>query len=155
MSPRAALRLEALGFGPVFDYVAGKSDWLSSGLPTDGEEANTPRAGEVVEKVPTCDPGAKVGDVRALIEGMGTDRCVVTMAGMALGRPREDVVVGLVHRDDLHDDDVPVEQVMKHGPVTTRYDSSLKDITEWMREADEDGVLVTTPSGDLVGFLRR
>jgi hypothetical protein len=36
MSPRAAWRLEAAGFGPVYGYVAGKNDWLSADLPFDG-----------------------------------------------------------------------------------------------------------------------
>ncbi len=36
MSPRAAWRLEATGFGPVYDYVAGKSDWLAADLPFEG-----------------------------------------------------------------------------------------------------------------------
>ena len=36
MSPRAAWRLEAAGFAPVYDYVAGKSDWLAADLPFEG-----------------------------------------------------------------------------------------------------------------------
>ena len=36
MSPRAAWRLEAAGFSPVYDYVAGKSDWLAADLPFEG-----------------------------------------------------------------------------------------------------------------------
>lgn len=34
MSPRAAWRLEAAGFTSVYDYVAGKSDWLAAGVVT-------------------------------------------------------------------------------------------------------------------------
>src|SRR2546425_461639 len=37
MSPRAAWRLERLGYGPVHDYVGGKVDWLAAGLPSEGE----------------------------------------------------------------------------------------------------------------------
>jgi hypothetical protein len=33
VSPRAAWRLEAAGFGPVYDYMAGKMDWLAADLP--------------------------------------------------------------------------------------------------------------------------
>jgi hypothetical protein len=33
MSPRAAWRLEGLGFERVYDYVPGKADWFASGLP--------------------------------------------------------------------------------------------------------------------------
>ena len=36
MSPRAAWRLEAAGFSPVYDYAAGKTDWLAADLPFDG-----------------------------------------------------------------------------------------------------------------------
>src|SRR5216683_6364907 len=36
MSPRAAWRLEAAGFGPVHDYGAGKTDWLAADLPFEG-----------------------------------------------------------------------------------------------------------------------
>ena len=43
MSPRAACRLEAFGFRPVYDYVTGKADWLASGLPTEGRLQHDPR----------------------------------------------------------------------------------------------------------------
>src|SRR5258708_39394948 len=33
MSPGAAWRLEATGFSPVYDYAAGKTDWLAADLP--------------------------------------------------------------------------------------------------------------------------
>jgi hypothetical protein len=36
MSPRAAGRLEAAGFGPVYEYVAGPGDWLAADLPCEG-----------------------------------------------------------------------------------------------------------------------
>lgn len=34
-SPRAAKRLEELGFSDVLDYAAGKEDWRGAGLPTE------------------------------------------------------------------------------------------------------------------------
>jgi rhodanese-related sulfurtransferase len=36
MSPRAACRLEALGFTRVDDYVDEIADWQAAGLPTEG-----------------------------------------------------------------------------------------------------------------------
>src|SRR6266511_4403171 len=36
MSPRAAWRLESMGFAEVYDYVAGKADWGAAGLPLEG-----------------------------------------------------------------------------------------------------------------------
>ena len=48
MSPRAACRLQTLGFTNVYDYVLGKADWLAHGLPTEGEQADVPRAKDLL-----------------------------------------------------------------------------------------------------------
>lgn len=37
MSPRAACRLETLGFHHVYDYMPGMADWLARGLPREGD----------------------------------------------------------------------------------------------------------------------
>ena len=47
MSPRAACRLETLGFSDVYDYGGGKAEWLGYGLPREGENASVPYAGEL------------------------------------------------------------------------------------------------------------
>ena len=68
MSPRAACRLELLGFTQVYDYVAGKADWLAHGLPTEGEQAQVPRAKDVLRRdVVTADPKEPVGVVAARV----------------------------------------------------------------------------------------
>jgi len=46
MSPRAAWRLESLGFKDVSDYVDGKLDWMAAGLPMEGTNAERLRAAE-------------------------------------------------------------------------------------------------------------
>jgi rhodanese-related sulfurtransferase len=38
MSPRAAWRLETLGFERVYHYVGGKADWLAHALPREGQD---------------------------------------------------------------------------------------------------------------------
>ncbi len=38
-SPRAAEKLDAFGFTNVFDYEAGKKDWIEAGYPVEGNEA--------------------------------------------------------------------------------------------------------------------
>jgi hypothetical protein len=50
MSPRAAWRLEAFGYVEVYDYVAGKADWVRLGRlePTDARPAE-----EAMEPGPT------------------------------------------------------------------------------------------------------
>jgi 3-mercaptopyruvate sulfurtransferase SseA len=56
MSPRAASRLEIIGFERVYDYVAGKAAWTSAGLPLEGANGSETRAGTHLRAdVPTFD----------------------------------------------------------------------------------------------------
>src|SRR5215470_11001301 len=78
MSPRAAWRLESLGFGDVYDYVAGKLDWMAAGLPTEGTNAQRPRAADLARKdAPTCGLKERLGDVRDRVRAQGWDSVVV------------------------------------------------------------------------------
>src|SRR5258708_17899435 len=66
MSPRAAWRLESLGFAEVYDYTAGKADWLAWGRPREGRTAQVPTVGEVARRdVPTCGLAERVGEAKA------------------------------------------------------------------------------------------
>ncbi len=147
MSPRAAWRLESLGFTKVFDYVAGKADWLASGLPIEGKLANYCRAGSVARAdVPPCRLTDRVAD--ALKQVQASDHCVCVVTndeGVVLGR--------LGERALLTDPEGLVEQVMESGPTTTRPDDPLDAITERLRGRGVDSILVTTPDGRLVGIL--
>src|SRR5579885_3909134 len=90
MSARAAWRLETLGFTRVYRSQPGKADWLANGLPTEGTQANVPRAGQVTRAgVPTCHLGERVGDVRSQVQVAGWEMClVVTDDNVVLGRLR-------------------------------------------------------------------
>ncbi len=147
MSPRAAWRLESLGFTQVFDYVAGKADWSASGLPIEGKLANYCRAGSVARAdVPTCRLTDRVADALEQVQASGHCVCVVTNdEGVILGR--------LGERALLTDPEGLVEQVMESGPTTTRPDDPLEAITERLRGRGVDSILVTTPDGRLVGNL--
>src|SRR5207248_2978064 len=48
MSPRAACRLDTLGFREVYDYLPGKAEWLGHGLATEGPGPEERRTGEFV-----------------------------------------------------------------------------------------------------------
>ena len=78
MSPRAARRLEALGYTPVYHYVVGKADWLAVGLPTEGDGPSPHRVAEVMDRaVTTCRPNEEVSEVAGLAEvgfGAAKDR---------------------------------------------------------------------------------
>ena len=62
MSPRAAWRLEQLGFTAVYDYTAGKVDWIAAGQPTEGPGPTAPRVISALDvTVPTCGLDADAG----------------------------------------------------------------------------------------------
>ena len=149
MSPRAAWRLESLGFTQVFDYVAGKADWLASGLPMEGQLADYPRAGTVARTdVPTCRLTDRLGDVRDRTLDADQNVCVVVNDDrIVLGRLRGDALRG--------DPGATVESVMESGPTTTRPDDPLEAITERLQSARVASILVTTSDGRLVGILYR
>jgi hypothetical protein len=90
MSPRAAWRLERLGFKEVYDFVPGKMAWLAMGWPREGTAAKVPNAGEVARRgTPTCALDDKVGDVREKVLAVGRHVCIVVNdAGIVEGRLR-------------------------------------------------------------------
>jgi rhodanese-related sulfurtransferase/CBS domain-containing protein len=149
LSPRAAWRLETLGFSQVFDYGAGKVDWLASGLPTEGKESHGLRAKDGVRRnVPTCRLTDRLEDVRHRVQVARQEDCVVVNEAS--------VVLGFVRGDALDaGPKVLVEQIMEPGPATIRPHVSLTKITGYMQERDIDKILVTTADGELVGLLHR
>ena len=147
MSPRAAWRLESIGFTRVYDYVAGKADWGSFGLPLEGTKGA--RAGEYVRAdVPTCRLEERLQDVRRKVSGAGWDTCIVVNEhGVVLGRLGRKALASA--------EDVAVEAVMTAGPSTVRPSITLAEIVERMQTQKLTSALVTRSDGRLVGLLRR
>lgn len=147
MSPRAAWRLESLGFGDVHDYVAGKVDWMAAGLATEGTNAQHPRAGDVARKdVPTAHLDERLGEVRERVRAMGWDAAVVINS--------ERVVLGLLRSKELEKDpNLPIEQAMRPGPSTFRPYVSIKEMAENMTQHKLESSPITTSDGRLVGLL--
>jgi hypothetical protein len=96
MSPRAACRLETLGFSEVYDYMPGKVDWLARGLPREGEKAGERRAIDlVVDDVVTCLPNEPVGAVRERVAASRHGFAFVVSPGRCLlGRLRRAALEG-------------------------------------------------------------
>jgi predicted transcriptional regulator len=149
MSPRAACRLETLGFTEVYDYVAGKADWLAHWLPTEDEGPPEPRVGDVVrEDVVTAQLDEALGAVRERVASSSFRfALVVSLEGILLGRVRKAVLDG--------DPNPTVEEAMEPGPSTVRPDKPLAEIVVRLRERDLQTAVVTTPEGRLLGVLRR
>lgn len=149
MSPRAAWRLESLGFAQVHDYVAGKLDWLAAGLPTEGTNTSRPRAGELARSdVPTCFLDESLGQVRERVKAAGWDACVVVNS--------ERVVLGLLRAAEMQGDpSLPIPAVMRPGPSTFRPYVAIEEIARVMADRGLESVPITTSDGRLVGLLRR
>src|SRR5438045_1777922 len=128
MSPRAACRLETLGFTDVYDYVAGKADWLARGLPRQGEKASERRAIDLIATdVVTCalsDPVGQIGE--RMVASRYEFALVISSDGVLLGRLRRSAVAA----------DAQTDAVMEPGPSTIRADAPLEPLAKRMRDAD-------------------
>jgi CBS domain-containing protein len=152
MSPRAACRLEALGFGQVYDYAPGKVDWLAHGLPTEGEEEPPQRAVDAVDavddRVITCGLDDLVGAVRDRVADSAFGFALVTSpSGILLGRLRKAALEGDPQRR--------AEELMESGPSTVRPHIPLKGLLARLAERDLRAAIVTTPEGRLLGVIQR
>lgn len=150
MSPRAACRLEALGFGAVCDYVAGKADWLAHDLPSEGRLAGRPSAGALARTdVPTCSLDETAAHVLArLASASHPFALVLSPAGVVLGRLRRSALAEA--RPDAR-----AEEVMEPGPGTIRPDHPLDELLERLRARQLSTAIVTTPEGTLIGVVHR
>ncbi len=149
MSPRAASRLESIGFEQVYDYVAGKADWGSAGLPLEGAEGSDTRAGAHVRTdVPNCRLDDRLEEVCERLDESGWDTCfVLSEGGVVLGRIGRRAIRGR--------EDVTAEEAMTPGPSTIRPSARLREIVERMRRQNLTNLPVTTSEGRLVGLLTR
>ncbi|MGH9030734.1 MAG: CBS domain-containing protein [Acidimicrobiia bacterium] len=139
MSPRAAWRLERLGFD-TYDYAAGKVDWLAAGLPTVQAQPLPRRALDQADRDPaTCSPDTPVGELDA--RGV----LVVNEQRIVLGR------VG----PDGHPRTARAEDVMEPGPATVRANEPRDALLGRMDKRKVREIVVTTPEGRLLGVLRR
>lgn len=143
MSPRAAWRLDSLGY-TAYDYVPGKADWLAFGLPYEGAAE---LIGDLVTRdVPTCGLRERLGDVR--------ERLAASRLGIVVALNADGIVLGRLDTAALDaEDDTPVEHAMSEGPTTVRPSEEAPALAERMRRANVDGVLVTRSDGTLLGVF--
>jgi CBS domain-containing protein len=133
----------------VYDYRAGKQDWMGAGLPTEGTNAQRPCLADVVRRdVPTCSLDERLGDVRDRVIGAGWDACVVVSENR--------VVLGLLRAKELQaDPGLAAERAMRPGPSTYRPSVSVEQMRQIMIDRNLESSPVTTSDGRLVGLVRR
>jgi CBS domain-containing protein len=146
MSPRAACRLERLGFAPVYDYALGKVDWMAAGLPTERADSRERRALDAADRTPpTCAPDATVAEVADIVTNGSV---LVVDAGVLLGRVRPRNLADAAPA-------TTVEDVMELGPSTVRAHEPLQPLLERMAARNVPEIIVTTPEGRLLGVVHR
>ncbi|MBF8191859.1 rhodanese-like domain-containing protein [Nonomuraea sp. K274] len=145
LSPRAAHRLDRLGFPEVHDYAVGKMDWLSADLPYDGEAA-------LVSQHVRRDPVTAVLD-EPLDEL--AERIIADPAGLAVVVDADDVVQGVIGSRELKGADMSgtAEQAMRVGPTTVRPSEQLEPLIQRMDRAKVNHIVVTQVDGGLVGLF--
>lgn len=144
-SARAARLLERLGFHDVFDYAAGRMDWLSADLPYAG-------AAVLVSRIVRHDPViTSAGDAVSGVE----PRVAADPAKVAVVVGGQDVVVGLIGERELKDasPDARAEEVMRIDIPTVRPSEEVAALSERMDREGLDEVVVTMTDGRLVGIV--
>jgi Mg/Co/Ni transporter MgtE len=145
MSPRAAWRLEAAGFGPVYDYAAGKADWLAADLPFEGTATLAGRSTR--RGVATAGEHTPAAGALRLLDAQGFGPVVVVN--------QTGVVMGAAHRDALASasPEAEVGTVMRSGVSTVRPSEDAAALAHRMGHRGVTRVVVTRPDGTLVGLF--
>ncbi|HEV8275698.1 MAG TPA: CBS domain-containing protein [Streptosporangiaceae bacterium] len=145
MSPRAAWRLEAAGFGPVYDYAAGKADWLAADLPFAG---TAQLAGMFTRRgVATAGERTTAAGALRLLEAQGFGPVlVVNQAGVVMGAAYRDKLAGAAGQ-------AAVGSVARFGVSTVRPSEDAAALAHRMGHAGVTRVVVTRSDGTLVGLF--
>ena len=134
----------------VYDYAAGKVDWMAHGLPIEGTAATAPTAGSLArDDVVTCRLEDRADEVASRIDA--------SPCGFALALSTGRVVLGRVHRSRVRGGDsaARVEDVLEPGPSTIRPHLTVEELSERLVRSDVRTLLVTDPEGKLLGVVRR
>ena len=145
MSPRAAWRLEAAGFGPVYDYAAGKADWLAADLPFQG---TAELAGLFTRRgVATVAETTPAAEALRMLEAQGFGPVLVlNQAGVLMGAAHHDALASAA-------EDARVGSVMRFGVTTVRPSEQATDLADRMSRAQISRIVVTRSDGTLVGLF--
>ena len=143
MSQRAAWQLERLGFADVYDFVVGKAYWLANGRPTTRSEPIA-RVGSYVTPAVTAVVGDSVAATRESTAGLLGDVVVVNEHRIVLGRVRRADLKAAGGTDLMG-------AIMRLGPTTIRPDELVSEVTKRMAKQNVSSLLVTRPTGELIG----
>jgi Mg/Co/Ni transporter MgtE len=134
----------------VYDYAAGKVDWLAHGLPVEGTGADGRTAGTLARQdVATCSiEDAASEALRRIDTSPYGFALVLSPGGVLLGRVRRSALKGAQERDRI-------EALLEPGPSTIRPHLTFEELRDRLRGTDVHTLVVTTPAGVLLGVVRR
>jgi rhodanese-related sulfurtransferase len=148
MSPRAAARLEQLGFD-VYDYALSKVDWMAHGLPMEGTAAARPTALSFARHdVVTCGLDDVAEEIKRRIDASPYGFALVLAGRVVLGRIRRT-------RVEEAPDDASAELLMEPGPSTTRPHTQPAELEKQFERSGTSTAILTTPEGELMGVVSR
>lgn len=120
---------------------------MAAGLPTEGTNAQKPRAGTLARKdVPTAHLDERLIEVRERAQAAGWDAAVVVNS--------EGVVFGLLRANELSGDgEQLISQAMRPAPSTFRPYVLAAEMAKTMVDHKLESAPITTSDGRLVGLL--
>ena len=145
MSPRAAWRLEAAGFDPVYDYAPGKADWLAADLPFQG---TAELAGMFTRRgVATVAEITPAAEALRLLDAQGFGPVLVlNQAGVVMGAAYRDALVSAPGEAETG-------SMVRFGVSTVRPSEDAAALAHRMSHAEVTRVVVTRSDGTLVGLF--
>ena len=122
---------------------------MAAGLPTEGTNAERPRAADVARKdVVTARLDERLGEVSERAAAVGLEAAVVVN--------QEGVVLGLLRKKELAGSpEQPIERAMRPGPSTFRPYVAIAEMASTMVDHNLDSSPITTSDGKLVGLLMK
>jgi CBS domain-containing protein len=137
-----------LGFSKVFDYMAGKIDWMTYGLPVEGASDIALIRDRLVREWPVCRITETTSGAKQRAQAHGAGFCLVLND--------EGIVLGVVGRGGWEmPESMAVEEIMDPAPTTLRPSVSVDNATEFLEKHNLDAIVVTSSDGKFMGVFRR
>jgi hypothetical protein len=138
-----------MGFDRVYEYTAGKLDWLAHRGPLEGKKAKQPTVGEFArDDLVTCALDDQVGGVGPRIaDSPYPFGLVLSTGGVLLGRLRSSMLEC--------DPRLRADEVMEPGPKTFRPHRSAEAVAAELGMKGLRWAIVTSPEGQLIGVAAR
>ena len=129
----------------MYDYAAGKVDWMAAGRPTEGTLAAQPRAGQRARRdVPRSRLEERAGEASARALAAGWQMSVVVND--------HDIVLGVLEGLRLDAGaETTVAEAMRPGPSTHRAHEPAAEVAAKLAKGGRHRAIVTTPEGELIG----